>query len=424
MKILVLSWYFPPGNDIGAIRVARTAEFLQRAGHDVWVLTGDRAHTDKSLATSLPTDRIVQTPWFDVDRLSPTRLWRRGAKPGQARASQPTKTGTSRVWRSKLAIHYRNLFRIPDHQVGWLPSVLRAGRKLLGLRAFDLIYASGPPFTAFFAARSLSRQFGVPWIAEYRDAWSDDVYTPRPHWRRALDTVLENSVTRTATAIVAVSQPRADYLQLRFGKPTAAIYNGFDANEFITLFEANRAANAPLSIVYLGGMYNGMRDPSVLYEAFKLSQLSPQDVRLSYYGPSADEIWPLASAFGVKDFISVESPVPHARSLEIQRSSDILLLLQSPLDSTNVPAKVFEYFGARRPILGLGLDQGVPAKLIRERGAGFYATNAVALAEQLRRWVAVKREQGMIPDLPKSVRAGLSRNEQLKVLEGFLRSVI
>lgn len=424
MKILVISWYFPPGNDIGAVRVGKLAEYLQEQGHDVRVLTGARKHKDESLPIPLPTERILRVPWFDVDRLTP-RFWR--SKPANKSGAPATPNEMSASLtpsrRARLSDLYMNVLRIPDRQVGWLPYVLRAGKQLLREYPADLIYASGPPFSAFFPAGALAKRFGVPWVAEYRDGWSGDVYTDRPKWREPIDNMLENRAMRTAAAIVTVSEPWAVYYRERFGKPTAAIYNGYDPEDVQDAKNRKVERDRPVSIVHMGAMYGGVRDPSLLYEAIRRAGLRPKDVRVSYYGPSRAAIYPLAMKYGVSDFVTVGNPVPHQRSLKLERESDVLLLLQSPLDPRNVPAKVFEYFAVRRPILGIGLDDGIPAKLIRERKAGFYHSDADALAAQLTRWVKEKRDKGVIANLPAKARAGLSRAEQFRDLEAFLRSV-
>ncbi len=84
----------------------------------------------------------------------------------------------------------------------------------------------------------------------------------------------------------------------------------------------------------------------------------------------------LAAQFGITDFVETVPPVSYAESLRIQRNADVLLLLQwnNPREQGNVPAKVFEYLASMRPILGIGYEQGVPAGLIRERGAGLYSS--------------------------------------------------
>jgi glycosyltransferase involved in cell wall biosynthesis len=421
MRLLIVSWYFPPANDVAALRIGKLAEFMAGRGHDVWVLTGARSHPDPSLLISIAPERIVRTSWFDVQQL---RFHGTRAKTPNVRA-----TGTGRLTRKsnrlKDAINaaYMHSVQIPDRQIGWVPYLNRAGRTLLARETFDLIYASGPPFSAFVAARSLSRQSRVPWVAEYRDGWSRYVYNPKPRWREALDERLENAVTPTASAIVTVSEPWAEYYRSRFGLPTAAIYNGFDAENLLPVTVRTPAPAEALDIAYLGVLYNGLRDPSILYIALKRSGLSPKDVRVSYYGPKPADVYPLAEHFGVSEFVSVHQPVSYQKSLRIQRESDVLLLLQSPDDPRNVPAKVFEYLASCRPILGLGLDGGIPAKLIRERGAGLYVTDPDAVAAQLKRWVAEKKNKGILHDLPASTYAGLSRSEQFLRLDDFLSSV-
>ncbi len=183
MRILLISWYFPPGNDIGAVRVARMAEYLGDAGHDVKVLTTERCHHDASLNTSLSPENIIRTKWFDIDKLSPSAWGRRAALTNVtheiANTSRP-QPSVSKWLKNQL----RNLFEMPDRYVGWLPQAVKTGRRLLQELEFDLIYASGPPFTTFLIARKLSSVGGTPWIAEYRDGWSRDVYTPKPGWRQ------------------------------------------------------------------------------------------------------------------------------------------------------------------------------------------------------------------------------------------------
>jgi Glycosyltransferase Family 4/Glycosyl transferases group 1 len=428
MKILVISWYFPPGNDIGAIRVARTAEYLRDLGHDIWVLTAERSHADTSLETTLASEQIIRTRWFDVAHLDPSRTWpsRKGTNKTSTApdSGEPTHQSPTRSFVRWMRKQCSEPYAIPDRQIGWLLPLLRAGHTLLSQHKFDLLYASGPPFTAFLAAHSLSTARDLPWVAEYRDSWSRDVYASKPAWRQSIDAFLENRTSQKAAAIVTVSEPWAEYFRARFRKPTVAIYNGIDIQDTGVGQDRKRAPDAPLSIVYVGAMYDGLRDPSVLYEAIKHAKLGARDVQISYYGPSSKDIQPLAAKFDVSDIVSLNRRVSHRASLDIQREGDVLLLLQSPLDTRNVPGKVFEYFAARRPILGLGLDNGVPAEFIRQRNAGIYVSDPEVIAEQLKRWIAEKRASGMISDLPESASNGLWRHEQLQRLDDFLRSII
>ncbi len=42
MKILVVSWFFPPSSTMGALRTGKLAHYLGEHGHDVHVLAASR----------------------------------------------------------------------------------------------------------------------------------------------------------------------------------------------------------------------------------------------------------------------------------------------------------------------------------------------------------------------------------------------
>jgi len=423
MKILLVTWYFPPLNDVAAVRTGAMAQFLQQAGHDVYVVTAARAG-DASMAVPLSEDRIVRTSWLDVDAFR-IRSNRKGYP-----AQMAPLTSTARARRNKPFARLRaaatdtfaNLVHIPDRQIGWLPFAVAAGRDVAAQHGIDLIYASGPPFTTHLVARRLSRQLAKPWIAEYRDGWSSYLYSPRPKWRQAIDARMESATVRSAAGVVAVTEPWADHYRSAYNKPTVAIYNGLDPRAKSSL-ESESAPDQPLSIAYLGVLYDGLRDPSALYEAIKRSGLTPRDVQVVYYGPLEADVRPMAEKFALNAYIAVKPRVSYTESLRIQSASDVLMLLQAPDDPRNVPAKLFEYFASGRPILGIGLDKGIPAKLIRERSAGFYDSDPNAIAEQLRKWSDEKHRTGRVRAIAPSAREGLSRSEQFEALERFLSQV-
>src|ERR1044071_3986253 len=222
MRILILSWYFPPINEIGAVRVGKLAEYLHDRGHEVWVVTSRREAEDQSLTLALPPERVIHTDWINLDYVSSPWEWFRKPKskgaPAKAAAAVPAKTAAAapaakvvrattaefgESLRGILGRNYMWLVRFPDRQGGWLPYLHPAASRLMQEGKFDLIYASAPPFTTLVGAARLSWRFGVPWIAEYRDAWTQNHYTPKPAWREKLDVLIENSTTRSASGIVA-----------------------------------------------------------------------------------------------------------------------------------------------------------------------------------------------------------------------------
>ena len=320
---------------------------------------------------------------------------------------------------------YVNLVNIPDKTIGWFPWAYGAGIRLCQDWRPDLIFASGPPMTALLVGRRLSDRLGVPWGAEWRDRWADDPYTDEsyPPWRLRLDHWLERRVLASTVALVTVTEPWAEFYRAKYGKPVATIYNGYDPRDFD--FDP-AAPTEPLSphlvIGYTGGIYPGRRDPTPLFQA--LHALGPvgEKFRVIFCGTDPDHVYPIAERTGVRHLVEVRPGVAYAEALEFQRRSDVLLLMQwnDPREQGNCPGKFFEYIASLRPILGLGLVDGVPASITRERSAGFFLNDPPAIAAQLKAWLAEKEASGRIKSLPVATREGLSRITQFERLERFL----
>ncbi|EWY41276.1 hypothetical protein N825_27350 [Skermanella stibiiresistens SB22] len=440
MKVLILSWYFPPSNTIGAIRVGKLAKYLMRHDIDVRVVTAREPDLAKTLPLEIPPERVTYTRAVDVNRPIDVignlrnRLLRRTPTPGSGAGVGAGGGGGAGAGRASLvgrvlstvSDFYLNLSNLPDRYVGWLPWAVLGAKRVCRDWKPDLIYVTGPPFTAFLAGHHLSGALGVPWIAEFRDRWADDPYFEAPDWRMALLDRMERRVAGTASGIVTVSEPWTTFYRAKYGKPVATIYNGYDPQDF-PLPTREHPASADLTITYAGVLYSGRRDPSALFQALALLGDERSRVRIDFYGSDPGLVFPPAERAGVADRVTVHPAVPYKRSLEIQRQSDVLLLLQwnNPREQGNVPAKLFEYFGVLRPILGIGLEDGVPARLIRERDAGFFSNDPHAIADQIRRWLAAKDANGgRLEGLPPTAREGLSRDIQFERLLDFCVKVL
>lgn len=440
MKILLVAWYFPPSNTIAAVRLGKLAKFLRKSGHEVRVLSAKDLPYAPTLPVEIPEDCVHRTTWTNINAFGPkAKHWARrllgrtsGAPSPTPARTDPTTIATRQPPRgtayfggtaSKL---FQLLFNFPDKQIGWFRAAHKEGQRVAREWRPDVIFATAPPFTTLLIGYSLSKATGVPLIVEYRDRWSDDPYYPPPWWRRRMERWLEGKITRHALAITTVSEPWAQAYRARYRKPVAVIYNGYDPADqpqgVATVTIGGWHDRNVLRIIHTGGIYRGRRDPSPLFAAISRHDDLRRKVRVVFYGIATDYVGALARDHGVEDAIEVYGRVDHAESLRQQRISDILLLMQmdSPLEQGNVPGKFFEYLGARRPILILGWDQGVPATIVKERGAGAATTDPDAIAAQLRAWIAVKERTGNLADLSDEVCAGFTHEEQAARLAGFL----
>jgi len=427
-----VSYFFAPAGTMGALRITRLARFLEGAGHDVRVLAAADPGPPPTLNCDFPDERVLRTSQLDINwlprrlatlrnafRTTPTTAFEASGACAASREGPPSR-GASLLHRASTL--YTDALNWPDARAGWLPYAWRAGRRLSHSWRPDLVYASSPPPTCLLVGKLLAARCGVPWIAEFRDRWSDDPYYPRPPWRQAMETRLERRIVGSAQAIVTVSEPFADSYAASYGKPVAVVLNGFDPADYAGR-ECRGASSSPcLEIVYTGGIYPGRRDPTPLFRGLALMPKASTQVRVHFYGTNPAHVLPLATEAGVGHQVYAHAHVPHAEAVAVQQRADVLLLMQwnNPREQGNVTGKLFEYLGARRPILGLGLEDGVPAKIIRERSAGCFANDPAQIAAQLSGWLDTKRRLGHLPPLPPEAAAGFTRAEQFAKLEELL----
>jgi glycosyltransferase involved in cell wall biosynthesis len=435
LKILIVSFHFPPVNTIGALRVGKLAQYLLRRGHDVRVLTAKDTPHAMTAPMAFPEDRVIRTRWRDVNGL-PRQLvgWLRralggGAPATPARPRESESAGAASESPApgggllrRISRLYTKLSNIPDSRVGWAPYAIGAGHELLGAWRPDMIFASTPPHTAIIPASRLARKHGVPWVAEYRDRWAEDAYNPPPPWRQWIDHVVENRLLANARGIVTVTEPWGEDYSRRWDKPVCVVQNGFDPDDFPVDYPRPASDPDTLHVVYTGFLYPVHRDPRPLFRALSLLGDDAGRVRLRFYGTPPAALAPMIAETGVAAHVEVAARIPYRDAIRMQMEADVLLLVtrNDAREYGVCPAKVFEYMAARRPVLLLGLADGVPATILRQRQAGVVANDPAAIAAQLRVWLAEKRRHGAIPLLPPTVRDGLSRAEQFKRLERFL----
>jgi len=125
----------------------------------------------------------------------------------------------------------------------------------------------------------------------------------------------------------------------------------------------------------------------------------------------------------VRDVIEICPPVPRREILRIERAADVLLLSRwaDPRDDGVIPGKLFEYIGARRPILAIGSTTGEAAEIVRSGPFGLVSNSPMEIAEQLLAWIGEKRAAGgRLPDLPAAPTRRYLREAQFRRIDPLI----
>lgn len=369
MRILIVSYNWPPRNAIGTLRPYSWAKNWTENGAQVTVLTSKKREFDEPLDLRLacpPNVNIIEIPFGGQAGFLPRLL------------KQPKIRKVAK--RIKRLIGRHSSLNVDVRQAWAAPAGIRAAELAPN---FDAVVSTfGPASSHYVACEAKKSNPSLKWFADYRDLWSDNPDPDITDERRSTLRKNENAtVGEWADEITTVSQTFANKLQAQLGKTPTVFSNGFD----ITLsdLERNIEARKTLSkerlkrIVYTGTIYKGSQTPEpllkVLSELYRTGRISVGEIFIEFYGGRVEVAEALARNRDYAPFIRLMGHVPREQALQAQQTADLLLLLENPAAEDNgvLTGKVYEYLAAGQPVLSLGsVDNSEIAKLLNSTGTG------------------------------------------------------
>ena len=384
-RVLIITYFFPPRQHIASLRPRGLAKYLIEFGWQPVILTVD---LPKALDTRF---QVVRTPYpGDVSALLKNKLRLNSEKGFQEQIGIPKSIrGGRHSLPGKIIRLIKELFAYPDEQKAWLPYGIKAGCNILKNDDFNAIISTSGPETTHLIAAMLKNKYFLPWVADFRDLWSQNHYYPYSRIRKLLDQSLEIKTIAQADALVTVSKPLAQKLQLLHNKKKIfSISNGFDPDEI-----KKSSLTKKFTITYTGQLYQGKMDPAPLFMAIEKmiaeKVVNPLSLFIQFFGPQQYWLDEEINRHNLGGIIKQYGNVDREVALTKQRESQILLLLNwdDPEEMGVYTGKIFEYLAANRPILALGGRSGdVVCELLKETGAGVQAKSVQKIEKVLRAW--------------------------------------
>jgi hypothetical protein len=317
-----------------------------------------------------------------------------------------------------LALLYRSLVCFPDPQVGWFVPAAKAGVRLARTIQPQIIFSSSFPITSHLVAAWVAWRTGAPWIAELRDPWTDNHNYRRIPGLWRVERGLERMVLGRADALVTVSERWAETLRRRFSKPTYVVPNAYDPTDYPETVEASDV----FTLLYTGTFYSGKQNVRPLFEAVaalsRAGRIAPEGFKIRFVGHYLRAIMAQAEAAGVVPFVTVDAPVTYRESIKLQRQATALLLFDwgDPREKGCYTAKIYEYIGARRPILSIGPHDTVVADLLNTIGVGSVGENAEEVQGILERWLQRHQTKSLTCDVDPAILARFQRQTAAKMM--------
>ena len=377
LKVLIITYYWPPMGGGGVQRWLKTSKYLREFGVEPIIFTAKDAENpmlDESLLKEIPEK--IET--HKVEIWEPFDLYRKFLGKAKKEKIQPGLLNESKGSSSKqnLALFVRGNMFIPDAKKFWIKPSVKYLKEYLKENQVDVLVSTGPPHTTHMIAIKLAKKFNLPWMADFRDPWTNiDFYDKLKlsAWADRKHRRLENSVLEKATEVVTVTWSWAKSFEDLCSRKIKVVTNGFDPADFKDAGKID--LDKKFTITHAGSM-NADRNPNVLWEV--LAELNREiagfsdNLVVKLIGPIDISVQNGIEKFGLQNCIENISLLPHNKVTELLTQSQLLLL---PLNNTSnidgiVPGKLYEYLGAKRPIVCIGKPTGDSAHIINETGAG------------------------------------------------------
>jgi len=375
-KVLIITYYWPPSGGGGVMRWLKMSKFLPELGWQPVIYTPenpDPSVTDESLLKEIHPEIIeIKTPIWE-----PYDFYRKltGKKSGTKFKSGYISEASGGDWKSRLSVFIRGNFLIPDPRKFWIKPSIKYLATYLRENPVDLIISTGPPHSMHLIALGLKEKFDVPWIADFRDPWTDiDFYAKLrlTKWADKIHHKLELKVLTKADHVVTVSPGCAADLGKIINRKIEVIYNGYDPLDY----QFTKPEQSKTFTISHFGAFNKDRNPASLWATIKeISETNPEFrklLRIQLIGQTDDSIVNDIRKNNLTENLVLIEHLAHQEGLVQLSKSQVLLL---PLnDAPNVkgilPGKMFEYMALQRPILALGPTDADYAKILKETNSG------------------------------------------------------
>lgn len=338
-NVLVIAYYFPPMGLSGVQRTLKFVKYLPDFGWNPIVLTcSDNSYYafDETLLEELQNKNI------EIFRTGETQKPKKQVK-------------FPSYFKQKMGRKLLQTIYQPDSKIKWKKSAVALGEEILKRRYVNVIFSTAPPYTDFLVAEELSDKTGIPFIVDYRDVWVDNPFnfyiTP---FHKNYSVKLETNILKKTKKIIVTSRHTKELLISRYKflshDDVSIIQHGYDPEDFQGL-EKNKP-NKKFVITH-SGAFQDDRTPEYFLKALsslikKHSGLANQ-IEVRFVGLMRPSHQKLIKKYKLENIVTQTGYIAHQDAVKNLVESDALWLTLN--DTVRSPGKLYEYFGASKPML-------------------------------------------------------------------------
>lgn len=377
MKVLIITYYWPPAGGPGVQRWLKFVKYLPDFGIEPIVYIPENPTyplIDEGLLAEVnPNVTILKQKitepyaWASAFSKSSTKKISSGIIPHKKKQS----------FVQRIMLWVRGNLFIPDARILWVKPSVNYLSKYIKENGIETIITTGPPHSLHLIGLRLKELHNVKWIADFRDPWTTIGY----HKALKLGASaakkhkdLERKVLNTADSVLVTSPTTKAEFQVLTTKPINVITNGYD-----TEMIAKQPLDEKFTLAHIGSFLSE-RNPQMLWNAIVELLAEIPDFHthfeLKLIGAVSSEVLESIGNKGLSGYVNNLGYVPHSTAVAEQRKSQVLLLIEIDSEDTKciIPGKLFEYMVSERPILAIGPEGADFAEIVKSTNTGVFAT--------------------------------------------------
>lgn len=399
-KALVITYYWAPAGGPGVQRWLKFVKYLRDFGVEPIIYTPlnpTYPMVDTHIADDLPQDlTLLKTKIWE-----PYSLASLFSKEKTKKISAGIIPSKKLSWMDKCLLWVRGNLFIPDARILWVRPSVRFLTDYITAHNIDTIITTAPPHSIHLIGLHLKEKFpSLRWIADFRDPWTNIGYHSQllltaKSARKHLS--LEQKVLQTADTLIVTSPSTQREFQAKTQKPIVLITNGYDDT-----FTEKIPLSPSFLLSHIGSLLSE-RNPETLWkvlgEMIQENTDLRKDLRICLAGKVSEEVFASIDKYGLSSFLEYKGYLSHTEALTLQRTSQLLLLLEinHPKTEGIIPGKLFEYMASQRPILALGYQRWDVKDIISQTQTGttLSVTDANAIKQAINHYYTLYKDNNL-----------------------------
>lgn len=381
--ILFCAYIFPPLGGSGVQRSLKFVKYLRNFGYEPIVLTvGENDGTiieDGSMLDEVEED--ISVVRIDCDIVLPEFM---------------TKEEQQEVFNLYMGVmqtdnwmkEYKHFLQksrsilLPDNKIIWVNRCLKEIEQKIDLKAIDIIYTTGNPYSTFFLGYYVKKKYGIKWVMDYRDPWMSNDFYIENYYRSSAEVIiklqrqLENKLVSLSDRIIGAADFKKDLIE-KYGisaEKFVEITNGYDEDDFRNI-EIKETKNTKFTLCYNGSLY-GERNPLYLVKTInyliKEGKINNCKIQWIWNGDLEERWKHLLDKEDKYGLIQYSGYLSHNDSITSAMNADLLIHFGLEGTGTDIGycGKLFEYLRMKKPILSFSAKGGILDKVFRETHSG------------------------------------------------------